>query len=66
MPSSFQLDIGASRALAPSEIAACDESKLRGRIKQVGFPVLKRLNDCKVQASSVPPATFNYISGLLV
>ena len=52
------------RTLIEAEIAARDESKLRGRLKQAGFPVVKRLDDFKVQASSVPQPTFNYIAGL--
>jgi len=52
------------RTLIEAEIAARDESNLRGRIKQAGFPVVKSLDDFKVQASSVPQATFNYIAGL--
>ena len=52
------------RTLIEAEIAARDESNLRGRVKQAGFPVLKTLDDFKVQASSVPQATFNYLAGL--
>jgi len=52
------------RTLIEAEIAARDESNLRGRIKQAGFPVVKSLDDFKVQTSSVPQATFNYIAGL--
>ncbi len=52
------------RTLIEAEIAARDQSNLRGRIKQASFPVVKRLDEFKVQASSVPPATFNYIAGL--
>jgi DNA replication protein DnaC len=52
------------RTLIEAEIAARDESNLRGRVKQAGFPVVKTLDDFKVQASSVPQATFNYLAGL--
>ena len=52
------------RTLIDAEIAARDASNLRNRIKQAGFPVVKRLDDFKVQTSSVPQATFNYIAGL--
>src|SRR5258708_20200132 len=52
------------RTLIEAEIAAREESNLRGRITQAGFPVVKGLDDFKVQASSVPQATFNYIAGL--
>lgn len=52
------------RTLIEAEIAARDESNLRGRLKQAGFPVAKRLDDFKVQASSVPQPTYNYIAAL--
>ena len=52
------------RTLIEAEIAARDESNLRGRLKQAGFPVAKRLDDFKVQASSVLQPTFNYIAAL--
>ena len=52
------------RTLIEAEIAARDESNLRGRLKQAGFPVAKRLDDFKVQASSVPQPTFNYVAAL--
>lgn len=52
------------RTLIEAEIAARDESNLRGRLKQAAFPVAKRLDDFKVQASSVPQPTFNYIAAL--
>ncbi len=32
--------------------------------RQAGFPVVKSLENFKVQAASVPLATFNYIAGL--
>ncbi len=52
------------RTLVEAEIAARDESNLRGRLKQAGFPVAKRLDDFKVQASSVPQPTFSYVATL--
>ncbi len=52
------------RTLIEAEIAARDASNLRGRLKLAGFPVLQQLDDFKVEASSVPQVTFNYIAGL--
>lgn len=52
------------RTLIEAEIAARDESNLQNRIKFAGFPVRKTLDDFKVQASSVPQATFDYLCGL--
>jgi DNA replication protein DnaC len=52
------------RTLIEAEIAARDESNLQGRIKLAGFPVRKSLEEFKVQASSVPQATFDYLAGL--
>src|ERR1700730_2714531 len=52
------------RTLIEAEIAARDESNLRGRVKLAGFPVRKTLDEFKVQASSVPQATFDYLAGL--
>jgi DNA replication protein DnaC len=40
------------RTLIEAEIAARDDSNLRGRLKQAGFPVVKRLDDFK---SRPPP-----------
>ena len=52
------------RTLIEAEIASRDESNLRGRVKLAGFPVHKTLDDFKVQASSVPQASFDYLAGL--
>jgi DNA replication protein DnaC len=52
------------RTLIEAEIAARDESNLLGRVKLAGFPVRKTLDEFKVQASSVPQATFDYLAGL--
>jgi DNA replication protein DnaC len=52
------------RTLIEAEIAARDESNLKNRVKLAGFPVRKTLDDFKVQASSVPQATFDYLCGL--
>jgi DNA replication protein DnaC len=52
------------RTLIEAEIAARDEANLRGRLKLAGFPVRKQLEEFKVQLSSVPQATFDYLAGL--
>jgi len=52
------------RTLIEAEIAARDESNLQARVKLAGFPVRKRLDDFKVQASAVPQASFDYLAGL--
>jgi len=52
------------RTLIEAEIAARDEANLRGRLKLAGFPVRKALDEFKVQLSSVPQATFDYLAGL--
>lgn len=52
------------RTLIEAEIAARDESNLQARVKVAGFPVRKGLDEFKVQASSVPQASFDYLAGL--
>jgi DNA replication protein DnaC len=52
------------RTLVEAEIAARDEANLRGRLKAAGFPVRKTLDEFKVQISSVPQPTFDYLSAL--
>ncbi|HEX6547919.1 MAG TPA: IS21-like element helper ATPase IstB [Candidatus Dormibacteraeota bacterium] len=52
------------RTLVEAEIAARDESNLRARLKQAGFPVQKTLAEFKVQLSSVPQKTFDYLASL--
>jgi DNA replication protein DnaC len=52
------------RTLIEAEIASRDDSNLRARVKVAGFPVHKALDDFKVQASSVPQASFDYLAGL--
>ena len=52
------------RTLIEAEIASRDESNLRARLKLAGFPVRKSLDEFKVQLSSVPQATFDYLAGL--
>jgi len=50
--------------LVEAEIAARDAANHRNRLKQAGFPVIKTLDDFKVQISSVPQATFDYLGSL--
>jgi DNA replication protein DnaC len=52
------------RTLVEAEIAARDESNFRNRLRAAGFPVTKSFEDFKVAHSSVPQATFDYISSL--
>jgi DNA replication protein DnaC len=52
------------RTLIEAECASRDESNLRNRLRGAGFPVTKSLDEFKVAASSVPQATFDYLSGL--
>lgn len=52
------------RALVEAEIAAREQSNLAGRLKLAGFPVRKSLDGFQVALSSVPQATFDYLSSL--
>jgi len=52
------------RTLIEAECASRDESNLRNRLRSAGFPVTKTLEEFKVAASSVPQATFDYLTGL--
>ncbi|HEU5045580.1 MAG TPA: ATP-binding protein [Nocardioidaceae bacterium] len=52
------------RTLVEAEIAARDESNVRTRMRQAAFPVTKTLAEFDVAASSIPPATFDYLSSL--
>jgi DNA replication protein DnaC len=52
------------RTLVEAEIASRDESNVRTRMRQAAFPVAKRLGEFDVAASSIPPATFDYLSSL--
>jgi DNA replication protein DnaC len=52
------------RTLVEAEIAARDASNVRTRMRQAAFPVIKRLEEFDVAASSIPPATFDYLSSL--
>ncbi len=50
--------------LIEAEIAARDESNLANRLRVAQFPVVKSFDDFKLAQSSVPQATFDYISSL--
>ena len=52
------------RTLVAAEIAARDESNARARLRAAGFPVAKTLEEFNVALSSVPQATFDYLSSL--
>jgi DNA replication protein DnaC len=52
------------RTLIEAEITARDESNARNRMRTAAFPVAKRLADFDVTASSIPPATFDYLASL--
>jgi DNA replication protein DnaC len=52
------------RTLVDAEITARDESNARTRMRTAQFPVLKRLNEFDVAASSIPAATFDYLASL--
>lgn len=50
------------RTLIDAEITARDESNQNTRLKTAAFPVVKTLDEFKVQASSIPQATFDYLT----
>jgi DNA replication protein DnaC len=52
------------RTLVEAEIAARDESNAKARLKAAGFPVTKTLDGFDVTGSSIPAATFDYLSSL--
>jgi DNA replication protein DnaC len=52
------------RTLVEAEITARDESNARTRMRTAAFPVIKRLEDFDVAASSIPKATFDYLASL--
>jgi DNA replication protein DnaC len=52
------------RTLVEAEITARDESNVRTRMRQAGFPVTKTLAEFDLAASSIPPATFDYLASL--
>ena len=52
------------RTLIEAEITSRDASNARNRLRAAAFPVTKTLADFDVTASSVPPATFDYLASL--
>ena len=52
------------RTLIDAEITARDESNARTRMRQAAFPVIKRLEEFDVAASSIPKPTFDYLASL--
>src|SRR5436853_7164215 len=52
------------RTLVEAEITARDESNARTRMRTAAFPVIKRLEEFDVAASSIPTATFDYLTSL--
>ena len=52
------------RTLVDAEITARDASNARNRMRTAAFPVTKSLDVFDVAASSVPPATFDYLASL--
>lgn len=52
------------RTLVEAEITARDQSNTITRRRAAGFPVTKTLDEFDVAASSIPPATFAYLSSL--
>jgi DNA replication protein DnaC len=52
------------RTLIEAEITSRDESNARTRMRTAAFPVTKTLAEFDVSASSVPPATFDYLASL--
>jgi DNA replication protein DnaC len=52
------------RTLVEAEINARDESNARTRRRLAAFPVTKTLDEFDVAASSIPKATFDYLSSL--
>lgn len=52
------------RTLIEAEITARDASNAAARLKAATFPVLKTVDGFDVAASSIPQATFDYLTGL--
>jgi DNA replication protein DnaC len=52
------------RTLIEAEITARDESNAATRMRQAAFPVVKTVAEFDLAASSIPPATFSYLSSL--
>ena len=52
------------RALISTEVTGRNAANLAARLKAAGFPVAKSFDDFQVAASSVPPATVDYVASL--
>ena len=52
------------RTLVEAEIAARDASNARARLRAANFPVTKTLEEFDLSASSIPKASFDYLSSL--
>jgi len=52
------------RTLIEAEITSRDESNARTRLKAAAFPVAKTIDEYDMSASSVPRATFDYLTSL--
>jgi DNA replication protein DnaC len=52
------------RALISTEVSGRNAANLAARLKAAGFPVAKGFDDFQVAASSVPPATVDYVASL--
>ncbi len=52
------------RTLLEAEVAGRDTARQAARLKAAGFPVVKTLDEFKVQAAAVPQATFDYLASL--
>jgi DNA replication protein DnaC len=52
------------RTLIDAELAARDASNTRTRMKTAAFPVIKTIEEFDVKASSIPAATFDYLTSL--
>jgi DNA replication protein DnaC len=52
------------RVLIEAELTARDASNARNRLEAAAFPVVKTLDGFDVAASSIPQATFDYLSSL--
>ena len=52
------------RTLIEAELAARDASNTANRLKAAGFPVVKRIEEFDVAASSIRVPTFDYLTSL--
>jgi DNA replication protein DnaC len=52
------------RTLVEAEITARDASNARNRLKAAAFPLVKTLDEFDRAASSIPPATLDYLASL--